>query len=289
MTDDWYCNSSIPGCLIFLVEQSDEVSKAGASGFSLSFEMKRMVDYGIGELIERLRKGDEIYPRVKVGIFGYSNSHFSWCSSIKQELSGLNMISDFGECDKEYEDEQLEIHLPDLFKENLRGNGDIANGISNLIEVVQRFAVEHPESPPPIVYHLFHTKVQHAQKKNVLSAMENLKSVATNRGNALLFNIRMNSQQKEPQVFPHKFSNLNDIYDVISMEGSSYLPLSLQKEYAWRHFGGNFYDYNVERKCYISASGFLNSIERLTSIFRFQSSMLPDDEQIASAERGFYF
>lgn len=255
---DWHISTRTPGCVVFLVEQSGEIAKRGVSGFSLSFEMKRIVDMTISDLLESNRKAGKVVPRVKVGIFGYSNCHFSWCSTLRQEASGLKMISDeFCQVEKEYIDEKNHLVIPDFFIEHLRGDGDIASGISNLTEVVQRFAFKHPESPPPIVYHVFHSEPQHAQKKNILYAMQNLKSVATKNGNTLLFNIKINSHDKNFEIFPHEYSVLNDHSNVVLMEGSSYLPLSLQEMFNWHNLSGagNYYKYNVERKCFILTSG----------------------------------
>ena len=286
---DWLVNTQNPACLIFLVEQSDMLTKTGISGYSLSFEMKRIVDLAISKLVEGNSKGDEVSPRVKIGVFGYSDTHFSWRLNLNRDECGLKMLSnEFKMVKDEYVDEKLELYIPSYFMEKNHGKEDMASGISNLIEIVEGFVVKHPESVPPIVYHLTQGNIQHSQKKNVLAAMKELKSIATSTGNTMLFNIRINSDLEEPLIFPHQFSDLNDLSDVTLMEGSSYLSLDFQERYNWHSFGyGKFFAYNPERKCLLLLTGATEISEILIQPFLRLSSRLITQSEIQIREKGF--
>jgi len=288
---DWSVNTQDPACLIFLVEQSDMVTKtAGISGYSLSFEMKRIVDLAISRLVEGNSEGDGyVSPRVKIGVFGYSDTHFSWRLNLNRDECGLKMLSnEFNTVKGEYPDEKLERYISSYFMEKNHGKEDMASGISNLIEIVEGFVVKHPESVPPIVYHLTQGNIQHAQKKNVLTAMKELKSIATSTGNTMLFNIRINSDVEEPLIFPHQFSDLNDLSDITLMEGSSYLSLDLQESFNWRNFGyGKFFAYNPERKCFLLLSGATKISETLILPFLPLSGHLMSQSEFQISEKGF--
>ena len=287
---DWCVNTQDPACLIFLVEQSDMLTKtAGISGYSLSFEMKRIVDLAISRLVEGNSKGDEVSPRVKIGVFGYSDTHFSWRLNLNRDECGLKMLSnEFNTVKGEYPDEKLERYISSYFMEKNHGKGDMASGISNLIEIVEGFVVKHPESVPPIVYHLTQGNIQHAQKKNVLAAMKELKSIATSTGNTMLFNIRINSDVEEPLIFPHQFSDLNDLSDITLLEGSSYLSLDFQERYNWHSFGyGKFFAYNPERKCLLLLSGATKISETLIRPFLPNSSRNWSHIEHQISEKGF--
>jgi hypothetical protein len=182
----------------------------------------------------------------------------------------------------------LELYIPSYFMEKNHGKEDMASGISNLIEIVEGFVVKHPESVPPIVYHLTQGNIQHSQKKNVLAAMKELKSIATSTGNTMLFNIRINSDLEEPLIFPHQFSDLNDLSDVTLMEGSSYLSLDFQEIYNWHSFGyGKFFAYNPERKCLLLLTGATEISEILIQPFLRLSSRLITQSEIQIREKGF--
>jgi hypothetical protein len=265
------------------------LTKTGISGYSLSFEMKRIVDLAISKLVEGNSKGDEVSPRVKIGVFGYSDTHFSWRLNLNRDECGLKMLSnEFKMVKDEYVDEKLELYIPSYFMEKNHGKEDMASGISNLIEIVEGFVVKHPESVPPIVYHLTQGNIQHSQKKNVLAAMKELKSIATSTGNTMLFNIRINSDLEEPLIFPHQFSDLNDLSDVTLMEGSSYLSLDFQEIYNWHSFGyGKFFAYNPERKCLLLLTGATEISEILIQPFLRLSSRLITQSEIQIREKGF--
>jgi hypothetical protein len=288
---DWLVNTQDPACIIFLVEQSDMPNKTGISGYSLSFEMKRIVDLAIDKLVKSNSKGDEVLPRVKIGVFGYSDTHFSWRLNLNRDECGLKMLSnEFHMVKEEYVDDKLELFIPSYFLEKNHGKEDMASGISNLIEIVEEFVVKHPESVPPIVYHLTQGNIQHSQKKNVLAAMEELKSIATSTGNTMLFNIRINSDLEEPLIFPHRFSDLNDLSDVTLMEGSSCLSLDFQKMYSHHSFGyGKFFAYNPERKCLFLLTGATEISEILIRPFFPLSSRLMSQSEFQISQKGFMF
>ena len=73
MAHEMNLSSSDPGCIIFMIDQSGSMGNDWrGTGQTLAYGAAKAVNTVLAELAARCKKGEEISPRVRVGLFGYS-------------------------------------------------------------------------------------------------------------------------------------------------------------------------------------------------------------------------
>lgn len=239
-----------PTAFIFLVDHSISMQKMTSlfgETMTMAEAASRIVNRQINELVLRCIKSDEIRHYYDIAVIGYGESAYSgW----QGQLSGRNFVSPKELYDNPYKKivvrEEKRTRKGIVLKEvekvqwlEPRHDGHWThyhNAFDKAKELLTEWMAEHQNKDcyPPTIIHITDGEYNHASKEEVLQKANNLKSMFTNDGNVLLFNIHIVSNKlNETIAFPVSKDELkNNIYGQTLFEMSSLLPLRYNEDIA---------------------------------------------------------
>ena len=113
------------------------------------------------------------------------------------------------------------IKFPVWFDPRARGNTSMCAGLNTAVEVLHTWCSAHPRCFPPTVLHVTDG---HPTDGNPEPIADQLKSVTTDDGCCLLFNLHVDVGGGAPLVFPMQDTALRDRYGKTLYRMSSVLP-----------------------------------------------------------------
>jgi hypothetical protein len=213
-----------PGCLLFLVDQSASMEDpfGGAdSERSKAEELATILNRLIHNLSIRCAKSDAIYDYFDVGVIGYSGDAgrpaFGGALAGKELLS----ISDLANNPLRIEDRskkvsdgtggvtEQKVKFPVWFDPSCASGTPMCAALKTAGEIIKGWAVEHPNSFPPIVINLTDGE---STDGNPIPDATALASLGTNDGAVLLFNAHLSSAVGAPIELPGEPDSLPDEY-----------------------------------------------------------------------------
>ena len=260
--------SSNPGCIVFLIDQSGSMgSMWDKSGYSMAYGASQAVNKAIGEIAVRCTKEGECKPRAMIGVYGYHHDKVEWgITDTASEQGGLASITiiDANVKDEIFDDEE-ETFVPIFVKETAGGGTPMAEALEQIVGIVENFAQNHPNSYPPIVINITDAISTDMDINDLTTKCSAIKTITTSDGNALVWNIHISNTSSETELCPEDGSSMPDVLAQAMLDAASHVP-DKAKGYAQAMYGWNLGEeakcmaYNAEAKDLVRLLSFASSV-----------------------------
>lgn len=232
-----------PTAFIFLVDHSvsmDRYTYYNGEEITLSEAVSRIVNSQINELVERCVKNNETRHYFDIAVIGYGEEAYSaWNGA----LEGKDFVSPEEIRNNPYKKitvkEEVRTRKGTTIKEVEKKQWMVARNdgswthmdkalkrAESLLEGWMR-THQNKDCYPPTIINITDGEYNGVDDATMLQLSNQLKSMFTNDGNVLFFNIHVVPNQGEAIVFPSSENDLNgDLYGVKLFAMSSLLPLN---------------------------------------------------------------
>lgn len=238
--------SAYPGCMIFLIDQSDSMADAFAmeqvGGGRRKCDMVATIFNGF--LNELITINTVVYPdsssevkqRADICALGYGGA------TVDSVLSGplanqpfvtladlqMNPLDIEIRKRKEMDDTgnfyEMEVPFPIWIKAIHHGGTPMCAALNRALEMASQWAINHPNNYPPVIINLTDGM---ATDGDPSQAGQQISQIATTDGQALLFNVHITHHKIAPMMYPVSESDLpNDQYAKQLFRMSSVIPES---------------------------------------------------------------
>ncbi len=223
-----------PTCFIFLIDQSS--SMAEPFGADPDRPKAQGVADGINRLLQNLilkcAKGDSIRDYFHVGVVGYG-ARIGWALGGKLAGKRLVPLGQLAHNPLRIEERSRKVpdgagglierpfKFPVWFEATAAGRTPMCQALSLATLAVKEFALEYPDSFPPLVVNISDGKATDGDPE---VAAQVLRDLATADGNALLFNAHLSSTPAPAVEFPSREEELADPEGRRLFRMSSILP-----------------------------------------------------------------
>jgi uncharacterized protein YegL len=182
-------------------------------------------------LVSRCAKGGYILDRYHIGVIGYGGELWQ-AQPVPVSVVGNNPLR-VEERVKKVEDpatklvEEHRVSVPIWFEPRAHGKTLMCAALRAAHDAVQRFVVEHPACFPPIVINVSDGKPSDGDPLITAAA---LRSVASQDGCTLLFNIHVSARGEKPILFPSSENDLPGDHARLLFRMSSPLPPTMLRQ-----------------------------------------------------------
>jgi hypothetical protein len=227
-----------PTCILFVIDQSgsmDEITDAGRSKAAFVADVLNKTLY---TLITSCSKSDGVRNYFDVGVIAYAGTQVM--SGFGGALSGeiVHPIQAISENTLRVEERkrktddgaggivELKTKFPVWFDPKSEGGTPMRAALGKTIETVSGWCEQHPGSYPPTILHVTDGQSTDGAPEEMA---DGLRQISTKDGQALLFNLHVNTTAGSEIVFPTAETDLNDEYSRMLFRMSSPLPAHLAK------------------------------------------------------------
>jgi hypothetical protein len=216
-----------PGCLLFLLDQSNSMEDPlGGTPQAKSEALSQAVNRLLRNVILRCQRGNEVRDYFEIGIIGYSDDTAQ--STFGGQLAGqhlvpISVVADFPMkmvTDSMPGNPELAIDLPVWVEPHAYRGTPMVAAINLAGSMVVDWANTHPDSFPPIVVNISDGESTDGDPRPVA---QQLRTIRTNDGNLLLFNVALSSVPSKPIEYPDSPAGLPNAYAASLFEMSSEL------------------------------------------------------------------
>jgi len=190
--------SDKPAALVFMLDQSGSMHEGWTTGGSKHFEVARMVNTTIEELIRRCWKNGTVRDRFHVAVFGYGGTGVGSLlpgTTTKDPFLPISKIWPLGKAESSTEDGMV-IERLRWFEAVADGGTPMCEAYRVVKDALTPWVKNHRDSFPPIVINITDGE---ANDGNPIESASELTALETNDGNALLFVAHI-SKLRESQV-----------------------------------------------------------------------------------------
>ena len=226
-------NRNNPTCFLFVLDQSGSMDEQMEGGSIKSEFVADVLNQTIAETIVRCTKADGVRDYFDIGVIGYGGERVG--SVFGGALAGRNLLPiseiesnplriDEREQDVDSGDDVLEMQLvkfPVWIDPQHDGGTPMREAMATVGEIVAKWCDEHPSSYPPTVVHVTDGQSTDGDPEDVADA---IKGVSTNDGEALLFNLHVDTESGDEILFPSSEDELPDEYGKLLFRMSSNFP-----------------------------------------------------------------
>ncbi len=230
MSHDAPMSSNDPGCIIFMIDQSGSMGHEWrGTDQTIAYGAAKAVNSVLAELVARCKKGEDISPRVRVGLFGYSEPNqikkVDWASdNTTPESDGLLSIPEVYKVTEEVYDPEEETYVPWVVTEEASGGTPMQHALQEVLSVAENFAQTHSDSFPPIIINITDGEPTDMDHDDIPNEVHPLTSVATADGNALMCNVHLSKVQAPQAFLPSSENGLPDEFSKSLFRASSEVP-----------------------------------------------------------------
>lgn len=238
---------STPTAFIFLLDHSVSMSRTTTlmgERMTMGEAVARIVNRQINELVLRCIKSNEVRHYFDIAVVGYGDSSYSaW----EGALRGRGFVSPQELLDnpfkrimvKEEKRTRRGIVVKDVEKvqwiqANHSGHWThFHDAFDHAKKLLEEWMVQHHDKDcyPPTIIHVTDGEYNGATRESVQQKANELKSMFTNDGNVIMFNIHISADKDSPVTFPRSKEELGeDKYAINLFELSSLLPLRYNEE-----------------------------------------------------------
>lgn len=236
-----------PTAFIFLLDHSVSMSRETTlmgERMTMSEAVARIVNRQINELVLRCIKSNEVRHYFDIAVVGYGERSYSaWEGALK----GRDFVSPEELRDNPFKRVMVkeekrtrrgtvvkEVEKVQWIEANHSGNWThFHKAFDHAAKLLEQWMTEHHDKDcyPPTVIHITDGQYNGAEKDVVQQKANKLKSMFTNDGNVLLFNIHINANTVASLTFPKSKDELNNNRFATDLfELSSLLPLRYNDE-----------------------------------------------------------
>ena len=263
--------SSNPGCIVFLIDQSGSMgSMWDKTSYSMAYGASQAVNKAIGEIALRCTKEGEVKPRAMIGVYGYHHDQVEWAiRDTASEQGGLASITSVAANVKdEVFDDEDETYSPVFVQEAAGGGTPMAEALDQIVGIVENFAQNNPNSYPPIVINITDAGSTDMDINDLSTKCSAIKTITTSDGNALVWNIHISNASGETVLCPDDGSSMPDELAKAMLDAASPVP-ERAKGYAKAMYS---WDLGEEAKC----MAYNAEAKDLVRLLSFASSVAPD-------------
>lgn len=230
-----------PTAFLFLIDQSCSMSRTttyNGERMPMSEAVARIVNHQINELVLRCIKTNEVRHYYDIAVIGYGSDAYSgW----QGELEGRDFVSPQELKEHPFKTittrKEVRTRRGTVTKEvesvqwiDANDNGSwthMHKAFGKAKELLEKWMEQHHDKDcyPPTIINITDGLFNGTTKENMLQLSNELKSMFTNDGNVLLFNIHIVPNDQESVVFPVDKSEVESgSYGLTLYEMSSLLP-----------------------------------------------------------------
>jgi hypothetical protein len=233
-------NRAKPTAFCFLIDQSGSMDDPWGmdSGKRKCDAVADAVNRLIANIVLRCAKGEDVRDYFQLAVIGYGGAVRSGFGGA---LSGTTFVPISRVADNPLrvesrvrkEDDGIgglierNVRFPIWFEPSASGNTPMNSALEEACRVVAAWCEMYPLSYPPSIINISDGEPTDGSPK---PAAEKLRSLETNDGRALLFNIHISGAARRPIEFPDTEVGLPDEYAQALFEMSSVLPPKLLEE-----------------------------------------------------------
>jgi hypothetical protein len=226
---------SRPTAILMVLDQSTSMGHRLASGQAKSAFLADVLNKILYTLITNCSKADGVRDYFDIGVVAYSGEGARNGFDGGLGERALHPVSHLAEAPLRVEtrvkkvqgdhDEILEqqVKFPIWFDPKNRGKTSMCAGLSMAAEIIRGWCVSHPMAFPPTVLHVTDG---HPTDGNPEPIADQLKSIGTEDGACLLFNLHVDVGRGLPLLFPHQEGAAQDRSGRALFRMSSVLPPS---------------------------------------------------------------
>jgi hypothetical protein len=226
-----------PSCFLFLIDQSGSMEdpwggEAGERGQQKADSLATIVNRLLQNLVIKCAKSEGVRDYYSVGVLGYGGKvgpAFGGALA-GEELVPVSRLADqparIEERTRKTDDgaggliEQT-VKFPVWFDPVASGGTPMCQALTRAQGILGGWLADHPAGFPPIVINITDGE---ATDGDPTKPAEALRSLTTDDGNVLLFNVHLSSQRAAPVQFPDCPDGLPDKYARLLFDLSSPLP-----------------------------------------------------------------
>ncbi len=229
-----------PTCLLFLVDQSTSMSEpwGGLPGTVKSQQLADMINRLLRGLVLRCAKSEGVRDYFHIGVIGYGENV---APILGGTLAGRNLvpISEIAnhplrveERIKKVEDGKggvvdQRIKHPVWFEPVAGGGTPMCEALLLASQVVAGFIALAPGCYPPLVFNLSDGEATDGDPE---FCADQIKNLASDDGNVILYNLHISSQPGRPICFPDSEQGLPDEFAHVLFRMSSVLPFQTREQ-----------------------------------------------------------
>lgn len=230
-------NRRRPACLLLLIDQSFSMSEAwGKEGHSKAQALMASVNRLLGNAVIQCSKGDDrVLDYFEVGVIGYGTDvrFVLHGTDAARPLLPISVVADnplrVDEVMRKESDGaggiiQVPMAFPVWVDEDTNGPTPMVEALGVAEGIVAAWCAQHPASFPPIVINLTDGMSTDGDPR-VLA--DKIRTVATNDGPALMFNVHLSSASVNEVLLPSSADALPDEYASTLFAMSSELPVQM--------------------------------------------------------------
>jgi hypothetical protein len=224
-----------PSCFLFVVDQSssmeDPFGTAGSTkpkATGVADALNRLLQ----DLVIKCAKSEGVRDYYHVGVLGYGNEIALACGGRQagQQLAPVSVLAEhprrIEERMRRFDDGEggvveQPVKFPVWLDPVADGGTPMCAALTAAHEILSRWLELHPKAFPPVVIHITDGE---STDGNPAAAMQALKSLRTNDGNVLLFNVALSGHPNATSLsFPDSPRDLPDQFAQLLFEGASTL------------------------------------------------------------------
>jgi hypothetical protein len=256
-----------PTAIVIVMDQSTSMNQRLKSGQSKAAFLADVLNKTLYTIITNCSKSDGIRDYFHVGVVAYGGEDAR--NGLQGALDGepLHAISRLAEAPLRVETRtkkvagldgevvEQSVRFPIWFEPRSQGKTSMCAGLNAAIDILDQWCDAHPSAFPPTVLHVTDG---HPSDGNPEPIADRLKSLATDDGGCLLFNLHVDVGEGKPLIFPNDERTLKDRFGKALFRMSSLLP-----PHALEAAGGKGYDVRPGARGFVFNAG----IEAIADFF----------------------
>jgi hypothetical protein len=221
-----------PTAILMVMDQSTSMNQRLDSGQSKAAFLADVLNKTLYTIITNCSKADGIRDYFHVGVVAYNGeAHNGFQGALGNDA--LHAISRLAEAPLRVETRskkvagfngnlvEQSVRFPIWFEPRSQGRTSMCAGLTEAIDILNQWCAAHPSAFPPTVLHVTDG---HPSDGNPEPVADRLKSLATDDGGCLLFNLHIDVGGGEPLIFPNDERALKGRFGKTLFRMSSLLP-----------------------------------------------------------------
>jgi hypothetical protein len=222
-----------PTAIMMVMDQSTSMSQRLKGGQSKAAFLADVLNKTLYTIITSCSKSDGVRDYFHVGVVAYGGEDVR--NGFLGELNGdaLHAVSRLAEAPLRVESRtrkvagpngdvaEQAVRFPIWFEPRSRGKTSMCAGLKLAMEILEQWCDAHPSAFPPTVLHVTDG---HPSDGNPEPIADQLKSISTDDGGCLLFNLHVDVGEGNSLIFPNDERVLKDRFGKALFRMSSLLP-----------------------------------------------------------------
>jgi hypothetical protein len=219
-----------PTAVVMVIDQSTSMNHRLRSGQSKAAFLADVLNKTLYTLIASCSKADGVRDYFHVGVVAYGGDAHD---GLQLDGGALHAVSRLAEAPLRVETRtkkvagpdgeviEQQVRFPIWFEPKASGKTAMCAGLESAMTMLRGWCTEHPAGFPPTILHVTDG---HPSDGNPEPIADELKTLATDDGACLLFNLHVDAGDGEPLIFPNDERAVADRFGKALFRMSSLLP-----------------------------------------------------------------